>query len=267
MLHDHHSLETLLLAQAEPEILIITLNRPTVLNAINSVMMRELYALWGFLRFNYGKFRCIILTGMGERAFCSGADLKERQSLSVTTWQEQHAWLQQAMLAMVDCPIPVIAAINGIAFGGGLELAMACDFAYATNHAVFAQSETRLGIMPGAMGTQHLPRAIGMRRAKELCFTASQFDAETAYQYGLINRICAQTELMNETLRTAQTICQNAPIAVRQAKKSLNMSAHLDIKSGYAYEVEAYSRLLPTEDRKEGIQAFHDKRAPVFRNC
>lgn len=256
---------TLQLTQHNPHILILTLNRPEVMNAINSVMMTELSVVWHALLQETENYRCIVLTGSGEKSFCAGADLKERHHIDMQTWQKQHAELQRAMLAMIDCPIPIIAAVNGIAFGGGLELALASDFAYATKHAKFAQSETKLGIMPGAMGTQNLPRACGLRRAKELSFTAQPFSAEQAFEWGIINELCESEQLMPSVLKTAEMIAQNAPLAIIQAKKALNMSQALDIKRGYGFEVEAYRYLLKTKDREEGIAAFNEKRVAEFR--
>jgi len=257
---------TLHLSNPEPYILQITLNRPEVLNAINSEMMRELHELWQSLYKPSKDTRCIILTGSGPKAFCAGADLKERHQIDIKTWQQQHAVLQQAMLAMVDCATPIIAAVNGAAFGGGLELALAADFIYAADTAIFAQSETKLGIMPGAMGTQHLPKACGIRRAKELSYTAKTFSAQQAYEWGIVNTLCKPETLLTEVLNTAIQIAENAPFAIRQAKKAINVSQHLDLKSGYFYEIEAYNRLLLTQDKEEGIRAFNEKRRPRFED-
>lgn len=259
-----HSLSTLKLEKISPHILLVTLNRPEVLNAFNSVMMRELWQLWSGLIADPEDTRCIILTGSGEKAFCAGADLKERQGLELKIWRLQHIALQQAMLAMLDCPVPIIAAVNGVAFGGGLELTLASDFAYAATHARFAQSETKLGIMPGAMGTQNLPRACGLRRAKELTFTAEVFSAEDALQWGIVNKLCEPEQLMPAVCAAAEKIAANAPLAIRQAKKALNISQQSDLKSGYLYEIEAYNFLLTTKDRIEGIGAFNEKRKPIF---
>jgi enoyl-CoA hydratase len=256
--------KTLVIELINPYILKVTLNRPEVMNAINSTMMGELWQLWSDLFRHFKNIRCIILTGVGEKAFCAGADLKEREHLDLTTWQQHHALLQQAMLAMIDCPVPIIAAVNGVAYGGGLELALASDFIYTTESAVFAQSETKLGIMPGAMGTQNLPRACGLRRAKELCFTAGSFSAQQAYEWGIVNQLCLPSQLLSSVLNVAEKIAKNAPIAIQQAKKSLNVSIHSDIKSGYMFEVQAYNYLLKTKDRKEGISAFNQKREPKF---
>lgn len=262
-----NNFNTLQLTQTSKHVLTVTLNRPEVMNAINAEMMRELYQFWREFYAPPEEIRCIILTGSGSKAFCAGADLKERHQLSLTDWRQQHAVFQQAMLAMIDCSVPVIAAVNGVAFGGGLELTMAADFAYAATSATFAQSETKLGIMPGAMGTQNLPAACGLRRAKELCFTATAFSAQHAFEWGIINQLCAAETLLADVTAVAEKIAENAPFAVRQAKKALNMSQHLDLKTGYFYEIEAYNRLLPTKDREEGIAAFNEKRKPVFADC
>ena len=246
-------------------ILMVTLNREASCNAINSIMMKELMELWQWLSCcSNHQWRCVVLTGAGKRAFCAGADLKERYDLDVKTWREQHAVLQQAMIAMHQCPIPVIGAINGVAFGGGLELTLACDFAYAADHAVFSQSEVKLGIMPGAMGTQLLPRAVGLRRAKELTLTARSFTAEEALNWGVVNRVFSTDELIKATHLAAQQIVSNAPLAVANSKRSLNKAVCHDLLDGYRFEVNCYNELLDTADRVEGIQAFNQKRAAEF---
>lgn len=245
-------------------ILRLSLNRPAVRNAINYQMMQELRDFWQYINTNSEKFRCIILTGSGDKAFCAGADLKERNNLDLSVWQQQHIALEQAMLAMIDCPIPIIAAVNGAAFGGGLELALASDFAYAATTATFAQSETKLGLIPAAMGTQNLPKRCGIARAKELCFTAATFTAEQAYAWGIVNKLCAPAELMPTVLATANKIAANAPFAIQQAKKALTIATHSAIKIGFAFEIKMYNELLPTQDRVEGITAFNEKRVPRF---
>lgn len=260
-----NSFKTIQVEKINEMMLLVILNRPEVRNAINIDMMHELLELWKTLQTNADPYRCIILTGMGDKAFCAGADLKARLNLSLEIWREQHAILQQAMIAMYECPIPLIAAVNGAAFGGGLELTLACDFAYAVDTATFAQSEVKLGLMPGALGTQNLPKACGLRRAKELTFTGESFTAQQAYEWGIINKVCSATELMKEVLLTAKKISDNAPMAIKQSKKSLNVSQHLDIQSGYLFEVEMYHQLLTTKDRIEGIQAFNEKRKPLFK--
>ena len=250
--------------KANQDILEVVLNRESCCNAINSTMMLELLQLWQWLN-ESNTWRCVILTGSGERAFCAGADLKERYKLDLATWQQQHSVLQQAMLAMHACHLPIVAAVNGVAFGGGLELLLGCDFAYAADHAVFAQSEVKLGIMPGAMGTQQLPRAVGLRRAKELTLTAEAFDAQSALQWGLVNQVLPLADLHAAVMKVATKIVANAPLAVHNAKRALNRAVCHDLVSGYGYEVKCYNELLNTKDRIEGINAFNEKRKPNFR--
>lgn len=257
-------MDTLSLTAENESVLIVILQRPEVRNAINSQMMRELKALWQTEIPQRRQLRCVILTGSGHKAFCAGADLKERQNISLEIWQQQHLALQQAMLAQTSCGIPVIAAVNGAAFGGGLELALACDFIYAAKTATFAQSEVKLGLMPGAMGTQNLPRACGIRKAKELSFTGEIFTAEQAYEWGIVNKVFDPSVLMEEALKTANAIAHNAPFAVRQVKKAITASMTMDLPTGYRFELQAYQQLLPTKDRVEGILAFNEKRKPVF---
>ena len=185
--------------------------------------------------------------------------------MSDEAWRRQHALGEQAFRAVIDCAVPILAAVNGAAFGGGCELLLLADFAYAARSARFALPETTLGIMPGAMGTQMLPRACGVRRAKEIVLTGAAFSAEEALAWGVVNRVCDDDALMREALATAARIADNAPIAVRQAKKSLDIATQVDLRSGYAFELEAYNQLVPTEDRQEGVRAFAQRRKPDFQ--
>ena len=173
--------------------------------------------------------------------------------------------LNRVVDAVAAAPPPVIAAINGAAFGGGLELALTCDFAYASETARFALTEITLGIMPGGGGTQFLPRAAGMRRAKEVILTGKPFSAQEALDWGVVNKLCAPDKVMDEVLATAQTICDNAPISVRQAKRSMHFGAHMDVRSALFFEVDAYNKMVSTEDRLEGVRAFNEKRKPQFK--
>ena len=257
--------ETLKLERVEDHLLLVTLNRPNAANALNTQMGYDLNEMWGHFYIDQEDIRCIVVTGSGERIFCAGGDLKERNNMTDETWQKQHALFAQAMMHMTDCPIPVISAVNGAAFAGGLEFVLGSDFAYGASHARFALTETTLGIMPGAMGTQNLPRAVGIRRAKEIILTGTPFNAEEALEWGVLNRICEEGKLMEETLETARKICNNAPISTRQAKKSLNVATQVDLKNGYAFEIEAYNRMVPTEDRLEGVRAFNEKRKAEFK--
>lgn len=257
--------KTLKVEKRGEQVLLVTLNRPEVLNAINTQMGRDQLDLWSRITAEPGDLRAIVLTGSGERAFCAGGDLKERDGMTQAAWQAQHELFERAFVALVECTVPVIAAVNGHAFGGGLEIALCCDFAYAVPNARFALSEVSLGIMPGGMGTQNLPRAAGERRAKELILTARPFSAAEALEWGVLNRVCEPGKLIEEALATAQAIAANAPLSVRQAKKSIHYGLQMDLLSGYRFEIEAYNRLVDTDDRREGVKAFNEKRKPKFQ--
>jgi enoyl-CoA hydratase/carnithine racemase len=259
------SYETLLTETVRPGLLRVTLHRPEVANAFNTRMASELLDLWTSLTAEPGEVRCIVLTGSGERVFCAGGDLKERNGMTDAQWQAQHEIFERQYWSLLDCPIPVIAAVNGPAYAGGLELLLACDFAYAVRTARFALTEVTLGIMPGAGGTQMLPRVVGERRAKEIILAAKPFSAEQALDWGIVNKLCDPESLMEEVLETAEAICANAPLSVRQAKKSIHYGLQMDMRTGFRFEIEAYNRLVPTEDRQEGIRAFNEKRKPQFK--
>ncbi len=256
--------QTLQIHPHEDTVLVVTLNRPEVLNALNTQMGHELLYLWLRLTADGGGVRCIVLTGAGQKGFCAGGDLKERDGMSQAAWQAQHELFERSFVALMELPIPVIAALNGHAYGGGLEMALACDFIYASKSARFALSETRLGIMPGGCGTQNLARAVGERRAKELILTAKSFSAEDGLAWGAFNQVCEPDTTLVDAIGTAHAIAENGPLSVRQAKKSIHYGLQMDLLTGYRFEIEAYNRLVDTEDRREGVRAFNEKRKPVF---
>lgn len=256
--------ETLRLDQPNAQVLRVTLHRPESANALNTQMARDLIAVFAPLRLEPGRARCVILTGSGERAFCAGGDLKERDGMSDEAWRAQHLVFEEAFHALHACPIPVIAAVNGAAFGGGCELALGCDFIYAADTARFAQTETRLGIIPGGGGTQLLARAVGAARAKEIILTATPFDAQQALAWGLLNKVVPASTLADEVLTVARTIAANAPLAVRQAKLAIDHGLDVDRRTGLVIEIAAYNQTVPTEDRREGIAAARAKRPPTF---
>ena len=185
--------------------------------------------------------------------------------MSDQAWRLQHAIFEEGFYAVMDCPVPVIAAVNGAAYAGGCELALACDFIYAASDARFALTEVSIGIMPGGGGTQNLSRAVGERRAKELILSAKPFTAHEAHAWGMVNEVVAPTDLRAAALEAAGRIAGNAPVSVRQAKKSIHQGLQTDLKTGLYFEVQAYDRLINTEDRHEGILAFNEKRKPVFK--
>jgi enoyl-CoA hydratase/carnithine racemase len=224
----------------------------------------ELREVFSPLAFHPQSVRCVLITGAGDKAFCAGGDLKERNGMTDDQWRIQHAIFEEAYYAVMNCTAPVIAAVNGSAFGGGCELALACDFIYAANTARFALPETSLGIIPGCGGTQNLPRAVGQRRAKELILTGKAFTAEEAHEWGMVNLVCEPDQLLTLSLAAAQNICASAPVAVRQAKTAIRRGLDVDLRTGLAIEIEAYNRTVVTEDRLEGVRAFGEKRKPKF---
>ncbi|MCI0756258.1 enoyl-CoA hydratase-related protein [Teichococcus vastitatis] len=259
------SLDTLLLTEPDEGLLLITLNRPERANAMNTAMGEELIATFSALEAAPDAYRCVVLTGAGDRAFCAGADLKERDGMSDAAFASQHYMFERMMRALLSCPPPLLGAVNGAAYAGGLEIALSCDFCFASQAARFALTEVTRGIMPGGGGTQHLPRAIGARRAKEAIFTGEPFTAEQALAWGVVNRLCPPGHVVEEMLATASRICSNAPISVRQAKKSIDNGLQADLRTGMLFEIEAYYQLIPTEDRREGIAAYNERRPPRFK--
>jgi enoyl-CoA hydratase len=258
-------LNTLRVEEPEPGLWIVTLDRPQVRNAIDTATCEDLRLVFGPLAFTPGDLRCVVLTGAGDQAFSAGGDLKERQGMTDDQWRLQHAIIEEGAYAVLNSSVPVIAAVNGAALGGGCELALCCDFIYAATTARFALPEVTRGIMPGAGGTQTLPRALGERRAKELIMTGRPFSAQEAHDWGMVNAVCEPAELMPRVLETARAICRNAPISVRQAKKAIHVGLQTDLASGLMLEVQAYERTIPTDDRREGVRAFNEKRPPVFK--
>ena len=259
------SYETITLDRPAPHVLQVTLSRPDAANALNTQMAHDLLGLWTSLTEDAADVRCVILTGQGNTVFCAGGDLKERNSMSAVQWQRQHELFERKYWALVDLPIPVIAAVNGHAYGGGLEMVLCCDFAYASETARFALPESKLGIMPGGGGTQNLPRAIGERRAKELMLTGRPFSAQEALDWGVINQKCTGPLVLMQALETASTIAQGAPLSMRQIKKSVRYGGQMELRTAYRFEVEAYNHLVDTDDRREGVAAFNEKRKPVFK--
>src|SRR5215475_5827042 len=257
--------ETITAERRDDTILLVTLNRPEASNALNTQMGLDLMELFEGLTIDIEGLRIAIVTGQGTKAFCAGGDLKQRNGMTNDEWQAQHLIFERMMRAVLACPIPVIAAVNGAAYGGGCELAAAADFIYASTNARFALTEVTLGIMPGAGGTQNLPRGVGERRAKELILSGLPFSAEEAERWGLVNWVVPPDELLKATLAIADRIAGNGPISVRQAKQAIHGGLQMSLADGLAFEIEAYNRLVPTEDRREGVLAFNERRKPSFQ--
>lgn len=257
--------DTITLERPHDHVLLLTFDRPERANAMNTQMGLDLRQVFMDLYVDLDDLRCVVVTGRGEKVFSAGGDLKDRNGMTDQQWMHQHAIYEQMVRHVRDCPIPVIGAINGAAYGGGCEFALSCDFLYAAEHARFALTEITLGIMPGAGGTMNMPLAVGERRAREIIYTGQPFSAEDALNWGLVNRLVPGPELISETLAAANRIANNAPISVRQAKKSMAVSTQVDRHIGYMYELEAYNRMVSSEDRLEGVKAFNEKRKPEFK--
>lgn len=257
--------ETLLVEPVAEHVVRVTLNRPAVMNALNTQMGRDLVAFFENIALGDHDWRCIVITGASNRAFCAGGDLKERKGMTDEAWVRQHVVFERMVRALLDCPVPIIGAINGAAYGGGCEIAACCDFLYVSDTAKFALTEVTLGIMPGGGGTQTLPRAVGERRAKELILTGRSFSAEQACEWGFANAAYPPDQLMEAAVETAKAIARNAPVSVRQAKQSIHRGLQMALRDGLAFEIEAYNRLVSLEDRHEGVLAFNERRLPRFK--
>ncbi|MGR8947094.1 MAG: enoyl-CoA hydratase/isomerase family protein [Gammaproteobacteria bacterium] len=260
----HKEFDTISVSAPAEHVLLVTLDRPQRGNAMNTQMGLDLRQLFMDIYVDAADTRCIIVTGRGEKIFCAGGDLKDRDGMTNAEWQHQHAIFEQMFRALRDCPVPVIGAINGAAYAGGCEFALGCDFLYAAEHAKFAITEVTIGIMPGAGGTINLADAIGERRAREVIYSGKPFTAQQAKDWGLVNEITAADELIEAVVASATRIAGNAPLSIKQVKKSISVSRQVDKHNAYLYELEAYNRLVPTEDRVEGVRAFNEKRKPVF---
>ena len=240
----------------------LRLNRPDALNAMSRELLALLETRIQALSVDPA-IRALILTGSG-RSFCTGADLKERASMSPPEVRDFLIRVGHIFQAIESFPCPVICGINGFALGGGLELALACDFRIAQTDALLGLTETSLGIIPGAGGTQRLPRLIGVSRAKALIFTARKVGASEALSMGLVDSVVNAEKLDEACVELASSISKNAPIAVRSAKFAINAGANVDLSTGLAIERNAYEITIPTKDRIEALHAFREKRAARF---
>ena len=256
--------EKVLLVEEENSVATLTLNRPEVMNSFNFDMLHALRDQIESIRFK-PETRVVIITAAGEKAFCAGADLKERATLPPGKVKEYIFTIRNLFTSIEQLNKAVIAAVNGVALGGGTELALACDIRIASANATMGLTETRLAIIPGAGGTQRLPRLVGRGKAKELIFTGQRIGAEEALRIGLVNQVCEQKELLAECKKMAAMICEAGPVAIEQAKYAINHGLETDLHSGLAIESNAYWVCIPTEDRLEGLAAFKEKRKPVYK--
>lgn len=248
----------------DDHIAVLTLNRPEAMNAMSKELLNELNELVRKINADQS-IRCTIITGSNDKAFCAGADLKERKGMTEEQVVDAVHYIGSTVTNIETMKMPVIAAINGAAFGGGLELALACDIRIAAEHAKLGLTEASLAIIPGAGGTQRLPRLIGLGQAKRLIFTAKPVKASEAVNLGLVEQITSSGELLQEAMATARSIIKNGPVALRQAKTAINQGLQTDIVTGLSIEHLCYKETVSTDDRLEGLHAFKEKRKPVYQ--
>ncbi len=257
-----------LLSERQNNILTLTLNRPEALNCFNFELLNVFHGAIKAANFD-PEVRVVIVTGApgtaAKQSFSTGADLAERRTMSENDVRRFIYTVSSTFAEVDNARMPVIAAINGFAFGGGLELAMACDIRVCSSSAVMGLTETSLAVIPGAGGTQRLPRIVGVARAKELIYTAKRFSAQEAVSYGLVNHVVEPDKLMSAASEIAARIARNGPVAVQQAKFAINKGTECSLDIGLKIESNAYFITIPTEDRLEGLSAFKDKRDPVYK--
>ncbi len=244
----------------------ITFNRPKALNAINGVLLKEFEHALEAIAENED-IRVLILTGSGEKAFVAGADIKELSTYNALQAKLFSRRGQSVIGKLQSLSIPVIAAVNGFALGGGSEIALACDFIYASKNAKFGLPEINLGIIPGFGGTQRLPRLIGKNRAKEMILTGKMISADEAFSYGMVNKVCSDEALLADVKTVADEIAAKGKVSVRAAKEAVNRGLEADLQTGCDIECDAFALCLASEDAKEGTTAFIEKRKAVFKGC
>ncbi|MDZ4660793.1 MAG: enoyl-CoA hydratase-related protein [Pseudomonadota bacterium] len=242
---------------------VLKFNRPESLNALNRPLLEELNTFLDKIRHD-DEVRCLIFTGQGDKAFIAGADIKEISLLKGQEPQKFAKYGQDTLLKIEQLPCPVIAAVNGFALGGGLEVALACDFIWASEKAKLGLPEVSLGIIPGYGGTQRLSRWVGVGRAREMIFSGQFYDAKTAFEFGLVQKVLAPDALLPECLKLASLIASRGPLAVGAAKKSINQGFDCDLVAGLDLEAHEFTLLFGSRDQIEGTRAFIEKRSPQF---
>lgn len=242
----------------------LTINRPNALNALNETVLKELKSFAEQAK-TQKDLRVLIITGAGEKAFVAGADIKAMQSMSPQQAEDFSNMAQAAFNAIENLPLAVIAAVNGFALGGGCELALSCDIILASEKAKFGLPEVTLGLLPCFGGTQRLPRAIGLYKAREMVFSGEFYSANACKELGFVNRVIAPENLLEEANKLAATIAQRGPVAVAKSKQSLNTGFEMHLNDGLKQEAVLFGELFKTEDHNEGIGAFIEKRQPNFK--
>jgi enoyl-CoA hydratase len=253
-----------LIYEKKENIGLLTINRPEKLNALSNELVEELDRLLDEVE-NDEKLRVLVVTGAGKKAFVAGADIQELVDRDALVGRRVSRTRQGTFSRIENLPIPVIAAVNGYALGGGLELALACTIRVCSDKAQFGAPEVKLGIIPGDGGTQRLPRLVGLGRAMEMILTGDFIDAQEAHRIGLVNQVIPHDELMEKATELAQKIAKRPPLAVRYAKEAVNRSQEGDTVSGYALESYLHALTCTTEDKREGVQAFLEKRKGTFK--
>lgn len=255
--------KNLLVQTAEDGITTVVINRPKLLNALDTETLREMKDAFGKLAYDENT-KAMIIRGAGERAFVAGADLGAMSTMTAVEGRNFSILGHDVFDAIEKLPYVVIAAVNGFALGGGCELALACDFRYASTTAKFGQPEVNYGIIPGFGGSQRLARLIGKGYAKEMIYTGDFIDAQEAHRIGLVNRVCHPEELYDAAEQTCRKIMKKGPLAIASAKDAINKGLSMDLDSGLSYEAQVFGNCFATLDQKEGMNAFLEKRKPVF---
>ncbi len=253
-----------LIYEKKDNIGVLTINRPEKLNALSNELIEELGMLLDAVEADQ-EIRVLVMTGAGDKAFVAGADIQELVDRDALVGRKVSRTRQGIFSRIENLPIPVIAAVNGYALGGGLELALACSIRISSDRAQFGAPEVKLGIIPGDGGTQRLPRLVGLGRAMEMILTGDFIDAQEAYRIGLVNRIIPHEELMEKAMELSKKIATRPPLAVQYAKEAVNRSQEGDAVSGYVLESYLHALTCTTEDKKEGVQAFLEKRKGAFK--
>ncbi|WP_035241898.1 enoyl-CoA hydratase-related protein [Desulfobacter vibrioformis] len=257
------SFENIIL-EMDSTIAMITFNRPKALNALNNALLDELDVALDQVLANK-EIRVLILTGSGDKAFVAGADISELTRMDTLAAKYFSRKGQKIFSKIEALPFPAIAAVNGFALGGGSEVALACDFIYASEKAVFGLPEINLGLIPGFGGTQRLPRLVGKNRAKEMIFTGANITADKALEYGMVNQVCPHESLMDEVQKTARRIAGKGCVSLRAAKEAIQAGMGCDLETGCLIENDAFAIAVASPDAKEGTSAFLEKRKPEFK--
>jgi len=257
--------ENALLKDSRNGVSILTINRPNALNCFDMSLLKTFRATIEELTFDR-TIKVVLITGSteGKNAFSTGADLKERAGMTPDQVRLYIQTIRDLFTSVEELPKPVVAAVNGYAFGGGLELALACDIRIASKTAIVGLTETSLAVIPGAGGTQRLPRVVGIARAKEMIFRARRISAQEGLDYGLFLEVTEPENLLKRALEISDEVAQNGPIALSQAKYAINKGVEVSLPVGLAIESNAYAITIPTKDRTEGLTAFREKRKPVY---